>query len=75
MMKATAVPKYVVDHTVGNTITFSFEVREIAVEMGWSTGLGNVLTVTNNLCADRNLISEYGQLSLNDIRNITPTAN
>ena len=40
--------------------------------MGWSTGLGDILTVKDSKGIDRTLIMKYGQLTLSDIeRSVT----
>ena len=67
--KATAALKKAFDHKEGHAVTFLLEVKKRAEEMGWSTGQGDVLPVKGSKGIDRNLITEYGQLTVSDIKN------
>ena len=67
--KATAALKHAFDHKEDHTVTLSLKVKERAEEMGWSTCLHDILTVKDSKDINRNLITNYGQLTLSDIKN------
>ena len=61
--KVTAAFKHAFDHKEGHTVIFSLQIKKRAEEMGWCIGQGDILTVKDSKGIDRNLITEYGQLT------------
>ena len=56
------------DHQLGRTVNFSTDVKEHATAMGWDKGLGNILSIPDSNGRVRNLIDEYGLLTLAEIK-------
>ena len=57
------------DHTLGNTLGLSNRLGLRASKSGWSTGGGNILTIKDSAGIDRQLITEYGLLTITNIEN------
>jgi hypothetical protein len=55
------------DHTLGNTLGLSNRLGMRAAKSGWSTPGGDILTIQDSSGVNRQLIKEYGLLTIADI--------
>lgn len=55
------------DHTLGNTLGLSNRLSMRAAKSGWATPGGNILTIPDDAGTNRQLIKEYGLLSIANI--------
>jgi len=58
------------DHQLGRTVNFSTDVKAHATAMGWDRGQGNIISIPDSKTPPvlRNLIDEYGMLTLEEIK-------
>ena len=55
------------DHTHGNTLVISSMLEMRAEKSGWTSGAGNIMFIEDNKGTPRDLLTEYGLLTINNI--------